>query len=109
MIFSILTFSSGISNISHFSNKKHVYTVQSNYSGLTGQVEFDSTGIRSDIEIDVMSLDAGGLKKIGSFKPTRETYPYMPVTDQKEEVVDTSNLPIDQMTFTVITSLVRIV
>lgn len=70
-------------------------------------MEFDSTGIRSDIEIDVMSLDAGGLKKIGSFKPTREKYPYMPVEDQKEEVLDTSNLPIDQMTFTVITSLVR--
>lgn len=70
-------------------------------------MEFDSIGIRSDVEIDVMTLDAGGLKKTGSFKPTREKYPFMLVENQQEEFIDTSNLPIDQMTFTVITSLVK--
>lgn len=78
--------------------------MQSNYTGLTGIIEFDTKGTRSNVEIDVMTLDAKGFTKFGSFNPTR--IPRLSILPVEENFVDTSDLPIDQMTFTVITALV---
>lgn len=85
-------------------HKIFVLLNQSNYTGLTGIIEFDTKGIRSNVEIDIMSLDAKGLKQIGSFKPTRKQR--LNILAVEEDFVDTTDLPLDQMTFTVITALV---
>lgn len=78
---------------------------QSNYTGLTGQIEFNSIGIRSDVEIDILTLDTNGPTRASTFKPSRRNMLEVVKSDE-EEVIDTSDLPINKMTFKVITSLV---
>lgn len=80
--------------------------LQSNYSGLTGLVEFDTKGMRSNIAIDVMYLDQKGLNKIGNFKPnTIERLSFLTLT---EEIDESEDRPINEMTFNVIISVVSL-
>lgn len=75
---------------------------QSNYTGLTGLVEFDTQGLRSNVEIDVLKLDSKGLTQIGSFKPTNtEILTFLPII---EEQIDTDDLPLSATKFNVIIS-----
>lgn len=69
---------------------------QSNYTGLTGAVEFDTKGLRSNLEIEIVYLNEKGLPKAGSFKPPNLNF--LPV---KEERVNDENLPISEQTFIV--------
>lgn len=68
-------------------------------------IEFDTKGLRSNIEIDVMSLHTGGLTKIGTFKTsTIERLTFLP---PPPEIFDPNeNRPINEMTFNVIVALV---
>lgn len=83
---------------------KLFFPLETNYSGLTGQVEFDTSGTRSNVEIDVMILTVDGLNKTGSFKPTNtERLSFLP---QNNEDSNSDELPINQKTFKVIISVV---
>lgn len=77
----------------------------SNYTGLTGAFEFDSAGKRSNVAIDIMSLnDDKGLQKVGSFQllpkdqDKRVTFLPKPAGAASEEIED--------QTFKVVISLV---
>lgn len=67
-------------------------------------MEFDTSGTRSNVEIDVMILTVDGLNKTGSFKPTNtERLSFLP---QNNEDSNSDELPINQKTFKVIISVV---
>lgn len=38
-----------------------------NYDGITGKIEFDNAGVRSNITVDVLELNEFGLEKIGTW------------------------------------------
>lgn len=42
--------------------------MQTKYSGLTGNVEFDNFGVRSSIIIDVLELSESGLETVATWK-----------------------------------------
>lgn len=89
----------------HFdTHTKTNISLQCNYTGLTGPIEFDTFGIRSNIEVDVMVLKPSGLQKTGTYKPSNK--PKLNIIPIEEVVIDESDLTIDKMTFTVITALV---
>lgn len=60
--------------------------------------------MRSNVEIDVMALKTRGLVKAGSYKPAN--IPRLTEIDTEEKVIDNGDVPIDEKTFIVITSLV---
>lgn len=95
--------------------------LQSNYSGLTRQIEFDTKGFRSNVEIDIMSLSANGLDKIGTFKPINNELLYkyadpsasmgtnpnqrLSFFPPKAEILGSDeDRPINEMTFNVMVS-----
>lgn len=71
---------------------------------MTGQVEFDNSGSRSNVEIDVLTLTVYGLNRTGSFKPTNTDR--LTIEVQNDENSNSDDLPINQKTFTVIISVV---
>lgn len=102
-----------------FNTIKFHFGLQSNYSGLTRQIEFDTKGVRSNVEIDIMSLGVTGLDKIGTFKPVNNELLYkyadpsmatnlnqrLTFFPPKDEVLGSDeDRPINEMTFNVIVS-----
>lgn len=49
---------------------------QTKFRGLTGHVEFDSNGYRSNLLLDVIGLDADGVKKVGVWNSSSEAEPF---------------------------------
>lgn len=78
--------------------------MQKKYSGLTGQIEFDNSLLRSEVEIDVLILTEDGLNKTGKFKPSDpERLVFLNRTDDDS---NSDDLPISQKTFKVVISVV---
>lgn len=70
---------------------------------MTRLIEFDPKGLRSNVEIDLMSLSIIGLNKIGTFKLSNsERLTFLPPLI--EEYNTDENTPINEMTFNVIIS-----
>lgn len=67
-------------------------------------VEFDTRGLRSNVEIDVMSLETKGLRKVGIYKPTGLVF--LPPVEDPTDVNEYR--PINEMTFKVLVGLVNI-
>lgn len=70
--------------ICKINNSLFLLSLQIKYDGLTGQVEFDNQGLRSNITVDILELGEVDLKLIGTwnygvndpadrFKTVRET------------------------------------
>lgn len=54
-------------------------TFQSNYTGLSGVVEFDTNGLRSNVQIDILSLEPEGLIPVSCYNPTDGIVPIVSV------------------------------
>lgn len=67
-------------------------------------MEFDNSGVRSNVEIDVMTLTAYGLNKTGIYKPTNPKR--LTFIMQDDENSNSDELPINQKTFIVAISVV---
>lgn len=78
-----------------------------NYTGLTGQIEFNGARERSNVNIDLISLDSDEyLQKIGTFKLTntpRLSFVPPVIVDS----IPDEDEPISKQTFKVVISLVR--
>lgn len=81
--------------------------IQSLHSGLTGDIEFDNHGLRSNISVDIMDLRWDGLRKIGNWKSEGNyrvnfTKVEAPTTDSDKDYG-----PITNKTFRVIIAIVN--
>lgn len=85
-------------------NSIEIFINQAYTSGLTGPVEFDTNGVRSNVGIDVMYLDAKGLNKLGTFKPS--TLPRLTFEPRIDDHVDNDDLPIEEKFFRVAIAMV---
>lgn len=83
-----------------------IWFLQTNYTGLSGIVEFDTKGVRSNVRIDIMSLKSDGIKNVGYFKATDD--PRLTIFPQEEESISSDDLPINEMKFIVIIALVSV-
>jgi hypothetical protein len=77
---------------------------QSILHGLTGLVQFDNEGLRTNIALDIMELSYSGLQRIGTWNSTeneglRITRPLRPPSGQDSE-------SLQNRTFIVLTALV---
>lgn len=68
-------------------------------------IEFDTNRVRSNVEIDIMTLNSKGLNRTGLFKPLEiNRLTFYPQAEDTESQNETK--PINQMTFKVIVAMV---
>lgn len=48
-------------------NNSNVASPKIKYDGLSGKIEFDNFGVRSNITVDILELTESGLEKIGTW------------------------------------------
>ena len=72
--------------------------------GLTGLVKFDTSGFRSDFQLDILNVGWDGIKKIGIWNSTT-TIDWIPESSTYDQNAD---LTLRNITFRVLISLVCI-
>lgn len=80
---------------------------QSLHNGLTGDIEFDNHGLRSNISVDIMDLRWDGLNKIGNWKSEGNYRVNFTKVEAPPNESDKDYGPISNKTFRVIIALVK--
>lgn len=80
--------------------------IQAVFDGLTGTVELDPQGLRSNIAVDLMELKSFGLKKAGVWRAESQPRISFPVLDQISSSDNFEAGPISNRTFRVIIAIV---
>lgn len=83
-----------------------LYQLQTVFDGLTGFVEFDHQGLRSNISVDVMDLKSFGFVKAGVWQSDSKPRLNMSASDQIPISSDSESGPISNKTFRVIIAIV---
>lgn len=81
---------------------------QSLHNGLTGDIEFDTHGLRSNFTVDIMDLRWDGLSKIGNWKSEGNYRVNFTKVEPTLSNYDKDYGPISNKTFRVIIALVNI-
>lgn len=71
--------------------------------GLSGEIQFDQKGYRSNFQIELIELVSDGIKKIGTWNTSDGLY-----LERSHPVIDESVLSLRNKTFFVLTALVRL-
>lgn len=71
--------------------------------GLSGNVQFDVEGLRTNFMVDILELSLGGLMKIGEWNSTMRSFKFQ--RPQKPQKIKEHN--VFNTTFTVLISIVR--
>lgn len=81
---------------------------QSLHNGLTGGIEFDNHGLRSNITVDIMDLRWDGLNRIGNWKSEGNYRVNLTKVEAPLNDNDKDYGPISNKTFRVIIAIVNI-
>lgn len=79
---------------------------QNFHNGLTGVIEFDTQGLRSNISVDIMDLRWDGLNKIGNWRSEGNYRVNFTKVEAVEIEGDKDLVPISNKTFKVIIAIV---
>lgn len=85
--------------------------IQIKYDGVSGKIEFDNAGVRSNISIDILELTENGLEAVGNWKYIDENPSNRLKLEQKTSKPTkylTDDFSLRNKTLTVITALVII-
>ena len=81
-----------------------LFCLQTEMRGLTGLVKFDTSGFRSDFQLDILNLGWNGISKIGTWNSTTNI-DWIP---ESSSIDPNAGLSLRNMTFRVLISLVCI-
>ncbi|KYB25025.1 hypothetical protein TcasGA2_TC031399 [Tribolium castaneum] len=87
-------------------SSRHGYTIAnhvktSKFDEMTGRIEFDGNGVRSNFDLDVIELTQNGISKIGTWNMSKG----LVITPHKDEDIVEDPLSLRNKTFKVITCL----
>ena len=74
------------------------------FIGLTGPIKFDTSGLRTQFELDLMELQVSGLERVGSWN----SLDHLEAARKQEDISGEGNTdPMANKTFVITTILVR--